>query len=177
MKLEFNRQLSGIAEFLGYCDVTVSLVVCGHCLKTSSTCCVPPWGCCVPQGKTVAMLAAGAGRDSVLRALTMKRGPSLFNLAAADGGTPAMSAAVHGETGALKEILEVSDLNAQDEDGWTALMFAACAGHPSSVAALLDAGADASIKNKDGATAHDLAQERGYDDVIRALVEPKDARA
>ena len=88
-----------------------------------------------------------------------------------------MSAAVHGETGALKEILEVSDLNAQDEDGWTALMFAACAGHPSSVAALLDAGADASIKNKDGATAHDLAQERGYDDVIRALVEPKDARA
>jgi len=54
-----------------------------------------------------------------------------------------MSAAVHGETGALKEILEVSDLNAQDEDGWTALMFAACAGHPSSVAALLDAGADA----------------------------------
>ena len=138
---------------------------------------VPPWGCCVPQGKTVAMLAAGAGRDSVLRALTMKRGPSLFNLAAADGGTPAMSAAVHGETGALKEILEVSDLNAQDEDGWTALMFAACAGHPSSVAALLDAGADASIKNKDGATAHDLAQERGYDDVIRALVEPKDARA
>jgi len=129
------------------------------------------------EGKTVAMLAAGAGRDSVLRALTMKRGPSLFNLAAADGGTPAMSAAVHGETGALKEILEVSDLNAQDEDGWTALMFAACAGHPSSVAALLDAGADASIKNKDGATAHDLAQERGYDDVIRALVEPKDARA
>ena len=56
-------------------------------------------------------------------------------------------------------------------------MFAACAGHPSSVAALLDAGADANIKNKDGATAHDLAQERGYDDVIRALVEPKDARA
>ena len=129
------------------------------------------------QGKTVAMLAAGAGHDNVLRVLTMKRGPSLFNLAAADGGTPAMSAAVHGETGALKEILDVSNVDSQDEDGWTALMFAACAGYPSSVAALLDAGANASLKNKEGASAHDLAQERGYDDVIRALVEPKEARA
>ena len=125
----------------------------------------------------MAMLAAGNGHDNVLRVLTMKRGPSLFNLAAADGGTPAMSAAVHGETASLKEIAAVSDLNARDEDGWTALMFAACAGHPSSVAALLDSGADASLKNKDGVTAHDLAVERGFDDVIRALVEPKEARA
>jgi len=65
-----------------------------------------------------------------------------------------------------------ADLNCIDEDGWTALMFAAVEGHAPLVAVLLKAGADKEIKNKDGQTAADLADQRGYTEVFRALATP-----
>ena len=103
------------------------------------------------------MIAAGAGHVDVLKA--MQRGPSMLNLKSAYGGTPAMSAAVHG----YKEVLEYLisqkvDLNAQDEDGWTALHFAVMANAESSVKALLEAGVKTDIKNSDGDTAEALAK-------------------
>ena len=45
------------------------------------------------------------------------------------------------------------DLNAVDSDGWTALMYAVTVGDAVCVAKLIEAGADASIKNNDGDTA------------------------
>ena len=45
------------------------------------------------------------------------------------------------------------DLNATDSDGWTALMYAVTVGDAVCVAKLIEAGADASIKNNDGDTA------------------------
>jgi len=44
-------------------------------------------------GKTAAMIAASEGSTDILKA--MNRGPSLLNLKDADGGTAAMTAAVH----------------------------------------------------------------------------------
>jgi len=105
----------------------------------------------------------------VLRALALRRGPSLFDLAAADGGTPAMSAAVHGEAAALRELAGVADLDAQDHDGWTALMFACCAGHPRAVAVLVAAGADPALCNAQGETAEALAHRNGYAECLHAL--------
>ena len=108
-------------------------------------------------GKTAAMIAAGAGHVDVLKA--MQRGPSMLDLKAADGGTPAMSAAVHGYKEVLDYLISKKvDLNAQDEDGWTALHFAVMANAASSVKALLAAGAKTDIKNSDGDTAEMLAQ-------------------
>ena len=49
-------------------------------------------------------------------------------------------------------------MNAQDEDGWTALHFAVMANAASSVKALLAAGVRTDIKNSDGDTAEGLAQ-------------------
>ena len=45
------------------------------------------------SGKTAAMIAASNGNTEILKALG--RGPSLLNLKDADGGTAAMTAAVH----------------------------------------------------------------------------------
>jgi len=58
----------------------------------------------------------------------------------------------------LAEISKVN-VNARTEYGRTALMYAAGFGTPEHLRVLLDAGADASIKNSDGNTAWDLAQE------------------
>jgi ankyrin repeat protein len=47
-------------------------------------------------------------------------------------------------------------LNAVDEDGWTALMYACSVGAAEAVTKLMANGADASVKNKDGETAMDM---------------------
>ena len=69
-----------------------------------------------------------------------------------------MSAAVHGYDRVLEFLIEKKvDLNATDEDGWTALHFAAMANAENSVKALLKAGAKSDLKNSDGEVAADLA--------------------
>jgi ankyrin repeat protein len=65
-----------------------------------------------------------------------------------------------------------ADLDIQDEDGWTALMYAAVEGHAALVSAIVKAGANKNVKNVDGRTAADLAEQRKYTEVIRALSDP-----
>lgn len=55
-----------------------------------------------------------------------------------------------------------TNLNAQDNDGYTALMYAACNGISAAIQKLLELGADADITNKQGYTAHSLAQKEGF---------------
>lgn len=50
------------------------------------------------------------------------------------------------------------DLDAQDADGWTALMYAVTVGSAASVSALIKAGVKTETKNNDGETAMDLAK-------------------
>ena len=45
-----------------------------------------------------------------------------------------------------------ADVNAKDEDGWTALMYAAHNPNPEVVSVLLEAGADVDAKDKNGLT-------------------------
>lgn len=114
------------------------------------------------------MFAASGGHLDVLKA--MQRGASLLDLQAADGGTPAMSAAAHSYGDVLQYIIEQKcNLNAQDEDGWTALMYAVCSGNVDNVARLVKAGADVKIKNKDGETAAQLAGGKHKEKLLEAL--------
>ncbi len=62
-------------------------------------------------------------------------------------------------------------INAQDNEGNTALMMAVARDRNSSVQALLDAGADPNIKNKAGKTALQIAKEKKDDDIIKLLKE------
>ena len=72
-------------------------------------------------------------------------------------------AARESETSKIAKLLIDSgvDINAQNDFGWTAIFYAALNGTPATVSFLLDAGADASMKEKfgDKKTAWDFAQE------------------
>ena len=59
----------------------------------------------------------------------------------------------------VKAEITKADVNARNEFGWTALMYAAEAGAAETVRILLKAGADASVKDTDGKTAWDHAQD------------------
>ena len=105
----------------------------------------------------------------------MNRGPSLLNLKDADGGTAAMSAAVHCHVSVLKYLIEKKvDLNATDSDGWTALMYACTVGNKEEVELLIAAGADASIKNNDGDTAMALCKQSKKRYNLIQIIDPKE---
>ncbi|MEZ0224135.1 MAG: ankyrin repeat domain-containing protein [Alphaproteobacteria bacterium] len=53
-----------------------------------------------------------------------------------------------------------SDINATDDQGWTALMYAAENGGKDMAIKLLDAGADTTLRNKGGCTAVHVAEEK-----------------
>ena len=63
-----------------------------------------------------------------------------------------------------------ANVNAKDEDGDTALAYAAIRGAPANVIKqLLNAGADVSIKNNHGKTAIMLAKEQGKNQILELL--------
>ena len=59
--------------------------------------------------------------------------------------------------------------NAKDKQGWTPLMLAATIGDAGLVKALLDGGADASVKLSTGKTALSLAQQGGKQEAVALL--------
>ena len=61
------------------------------------------------------------------------------------------------------------EVDALDVYGWTPLMAAACAGATEAVEVLLEAGANASTRDKAGNTAEDLARRKGRTEVIVML--------
>ncbi len=60
-------------------------------------------------------------------------------------------------------------VDAQDNSGKTAMMYAADHGLGSSFQALFDAGANTTIKDKTGKTALDYAKESHRDDIVKLL--------
>lgn len=62
------------------------------------------------------------------------------------------------------------DLNAQDKDGWTALMWASWSGLPGVAEKLLQAGASPSLMDRQGNTALMLAASRGNVAVVKVLL-------
>lgn len=63
------------------------------------------------------------------------------------------------------------DANAETEDGWTAVMDAAVFGHTETVKAFIDAGADVNAKQKDGRTVLMWAVGRGRTENVKALID------
>ena len=79
-----------------------------------------------------------------------------------------------GKISTLKEIIILllnhgADINAQDIEGNTALMYAAHLGFTEIVQLLIDSGADLTITNNDGDTALDLARQENYQNVVNIL--------
>ncbi len=74
-------------------------------------------------------------------------------------------------TKTVQVLLEAgADVDVKDEDGWTALMWAADRGYTNIVEALIKAGADVNAKDNDGYTALMKAAWCGYTNVVEALI-------
>ena len=62
-----------------------------------------------------------------------------------------------------------ADVDTQDDQGTTALMWATQRNNIELVKLLLDNFADISVKDNDGKTAQDWARKKGYDDIFNLL--------
>jgi len=85
--------------------------------------------------------------------------------------TPLMDAARAGDAGRVTQLLQVDDVNTDDQDGWTALMYAAQLGSNEVVQDLLQAGAKTEARNRKGSTALMLAVEHRKPETVALLLE------
>lgn len=84
--------------------------------------------------------------------------------------TPLINMARWGKVSTVKALLDKgADMNAQDTQGWTALMWAAKDNYQDIVNLLLGKGADFKIKNRFGNTALKLARKEGNREIVQML--------
>ena len=87
------------------------------------------------------------------------------------GYTPLMVAAGDNRADVIDLLVRHgARLNSQDQTaGWTALIWAAKEGHLDSVDRLLVAGADKTVRDRQGRSALDWAHIKGHDEIARRL--------
>lgn len=83
---------------------------------------------------------------------------------------PLLVAARDGDVASLQSLLQHgADVNMQDEEGSTALHWAADGNHVAAVRALLEHGADATVTDSQGDTALAVAMLCNHTDAVAAL--------
>ena len=118
---------------------------------------------------------AAVHNDIEMLTLALEGGASARNITTPYDGT-ALSAAAHlGHVDAVRLLIaHKAPLDHVNTRGWTALHEAVVLGngganHLATVEALVKAGADTDIKDRQGATALTYAKQRGYHDIIKIL--------
>ena len=111
------------------------------------------------------MMAALKGHAEIARQL-INRGADVNK----PGWTPLHYASTGGHTGIMTVLLEQhAYIDAESPNGTTPLMMAAQYGSMAAVRLLLEAGADAALKNQLGLTAQDFAMRAGRRDVAELI--------
>jgi ankyrin repeat protein len=122
----------------------------------------------------VVTIAAVANDLEMLKTL-LDLGASARNVTSRYDGTALIAAAHLGHAEAVKLLIAArAPLNHVNNIGWTALMEAIVLGnggtnHTATVRALVEAGADVNIADKQGATPLQHARRRGYVEIARIL--------
>jgi len=124
---------------------------------------------CDGEGRTALMLAAFGGHQEIVDVL-LAHGTDV-NQRAQDGFT----ALIYAASGPGPKTVEIlldhgAEVDArEDREQFTALMYAANEGQIENVKLLLRFGANPSLKDADGDTAADFAQQRGHEEILRLL--------
>ena len=119
-------------------------------------------------------IAAVADDETTLRVL-LELGASAKLVTSRYDGTALIAAAHLGHDGVVRQLIAAgAPLDHVNNLHWTALIEAVVLGdggprHQATVRALVEAGADRSLKDRHGRTALELARERGYAELVRLL--------
>lgn len=120
---------------------------------------------------TALQLAVAAGQESVVQLFlsTLAINPKLTD---STGKTLLLIAAEKGSKGIVEELLKISgmDINAQDDEGWTALCYAASRSAEMLKALVGVPGLDPNLANNRGRTPLSLAAEAGSTECIDILL-------
>jgi ankyrin repeat protein/mono/diheme cytochrome c family protein len=122
------------------------------------------------DGRTPLYQAASLANGQAIIGLLLAKGADP-NLATAAGQTPLMAAALRGDDGAMRLLIDgKAAVNAKNGAGSTALMSAATNGNPRAVALLLEKGADAKVLNKRQESALGFAATTGVAETVKLLL-------
>ena len=92
-----------------------------------------------------------------------------FRSAGSGGRTELMASALEGREATAAALRSQPEIDAQDDEGWTALHHACGAGQLGSIEELLRAGCAIDIEDSIGETAADVAEGAGHSDVVSLL--------
>ncbi len=118
---------------------------------------------------------AAVDNDVELMDLALRLGASAGNITSPYDGTALIAAAHLGHAAIVQRLIESdAPLDHVNNLGWTALIEAVVLGdggpdHVATVAALVNAGADKDIADRQGVTPLNHAQERGYQEMVELL--------
>lgn len=104
---------------------------------------------------------------SIIFAPLMRSKKESANLSNPGGITPLMQAVMRTDPGKITKLIkDGADIDAQDDEGMTALMHAVFHDYYDAAEILFKAGANLTIKNSVGISAVDIAEKRGLEDFV-----------
>jgi len=128
------------------------------------------------NGRYDAVTIAAVANDEETLRLLLRLGASAKLVTSRYDGTALIAAAHLGHHGVVRQLIAAgAPLDHVNNLHWTALIEAIVLGdggprHLSTVRALLDAGANTQLSDSEGRTPLQLAQARGYESMVRALL-------
>jgi ankyrin repeat protein len=119
--------------------------------------------------------AARDGKEAELTRLIGLGGNVNWHNPDVRGHTALMNVSHNGHEGCVRLLLasEAIEVDAKQNDGWTALHFVAAWGRLAIAKRLLEGGADPTLRTKAGDTAIDIARENGKSEIVALLSEPR----